>query len=105
VAAFGAALTLGWGFEGFFDNGGKAGELLVHLFAAVGTIGGFTRTALDQNFLHFTAGKAFIFKYGHILFGGLRAHPTNSLKYQLYPVTNVPSLYVKDRRLCLLGQA
>jgi hypothetical protein len=37
--AFGAALTLGWGFWGNFNHGGEIRELLVHLLAAVGAIG------------------------------------------------------------------
>jgi hypothetical protein len=70
VAAFGAALTLGWDFRGFFDDSGETGKLLIHLFAAIGAIGGFACTAFNQNFLHFAAGRAFIFKYRHNLLGG-----------------------------------
>jgi hypothetical protein len=65
--AFGTTVTFARRFWRLFDNGGKAGKLFVHFFAAGGATWRLARTAFNEQFLRFAAGKTFIFEYRHTI--------------------------------------
>jgi hypothetical protein len=66
-AALVTALAFARRSRRLFNDGGKAGKLFVHFFAAVGAIRRLAGAAFNKQFLHFAAGKTFIFEYRHIL--------------------------------------
>jgi hypothetical protein len=104
MAAFWTALTLGWDFRGFSDDSGETGKLLIHLFAAIGAIGSFACTAFNQQFLHFAAGWAFVFKYGHN-YRWAKSPPYQFIHhFYVIPSLTFRACVIKDRRFGRWGQ-